>query len=240
MLDLMPYIEHGSIYQHWDFTKSVAGNINLAAADISVFYCPSRRVGLRRGDNQIMFNPSLTSGGTDYGGCIGRINGWDNTLSGSTNSHTFVPGQYIFDVSGSDPSMHGRKCGIFLPNHRTQIKDVKDGLSHTIIIGELQRLQPKAGETGYDKWSHTSNDGWAVAGVATLFTCAIAGEGTDIGQPGGLNNGFFEDAGSEHPGIAQFGFADGSVRSISENIDTQLYAYLGSMADKQIAAIPFD
>ena len=70
------------------------------------------------------------------------------------------------------------------------------------MTGEMQRLIPDSNATGYDKSNKTSNDGWALAGAATLFTTAVAGEDGDTGQTGGMNNGFFESSGSEHPGGA--------------------------------------
>ena len=130
------------------------------------------------------------------------------------------------------------KTGIFVPNRATPVTDISDGMSKTIMIGEMQRLHPLAGATGLDKSRRTSNDGWATAGVATLFSNMVAGEDTDTGAPGGFNNWHFESAGSEHPLGANFGFADGSVHFIDENIDSLLYSYLGSMADQKMIQTP--
>jgi prepilin-type N-terminal cleavage/methylation domain-containing protein/prepilin-type processing-associated H-X9-DG protein len=233
MLFILPYIEEYRIYEGWNFSKSVLGNKTLAQCDIKLFYCPSRRVGIRSGDEQIMFL-NWGSGGTDYGGCLGRCDGWRDQYStiyvGPPRiSHRFLK---VTTLTEKD------KTGIFIPNRAITTANIPDGLSNTIMIGEMQRLHPLAGSTGLDKSSRTSNDGWATAGVATLFNTMIAGEDGDTGAPGGFNNWFFESAGSDHPGGAHFGYADGSVHFLNENIDSKLYSYLGSMADQVMIQLP--
>jgi prepilin-type N-terminal cleavage/methylation domain-containing protein/prepilin-type processing-associated H-X9-DG protein len=223
MLQILNFMEHNAIWDNWDFTKSVIGNSAVAATDISTFYCPTRRSTVET--PQIMFQ-EWTHGGNDYGGCLGRSNSFINVCSNGV-SHQFDAGQWVFEI---------KKRGIFVPNIGTRMADISDGLTNTIMIGELQRLiPPKEVPVGQDPQyygpSRTSNDGWALAGVATLFTTAVRGEGTDLGQPGGMNNLFFEDAGSDHPNGANFGLADGSIRFLSENVDSQVYAYAGSIAD---------
>jgi prepilin-type N-terminal cleavage/methylation domain-containing protein/prepilin-type processing-associated H-X9-DG protein len=234
MLLILPYIEQNDIYANWNFNKNVRGNLSLAQRDIALFYCPSRRACVRRGDEKIMFD-KWTSGGTDYGGCLGRCNGFRNEYSDVYNgppriSHKFLDGKVLFN---------GQKTGIFAPNRATSTSNICDGMSQTIMIGELQRLHPLPGTTGLDRSSRTSNDGWAAAGVATLFNTMLSDEDDlDLGAPGGFNNWFFESAGSEHPLGANFGFADGSIRFLNEDMDIKLYAFLGSMNDQEIVQLP--
>jgi prepilin-type N-terminal cleavage/methylation domain-containing protein/prepilin-type processing-associated H-X9-DG protein len=233
MLAMLPYIEQNSVYKSWDFSKSVLCNETLARTDIAMFYCPTRRVGIRRGDEDIMFQ-KWTSGGTDYGGCLGRCNGWRDQLSTIYVGPPRISHRFL-DV---DTLTERAKTGIFVPNLARSPVEIADGLSKTIIIGEMQRLRPAPGATGLDKSRRTSNDGWATAGVATLFDTMVAGEDTDGSAPGGFNNWFFESAGSDHPGGANFGLADGSTRFLSEDIDSLLYSYLGSMDDHVISSPP--
>jgi len=179
-----------------------------------------------------MLLPGFTGGGTDYGGCLGRVNGYNNYCVRTHHAcgHVFVYGAYL------DPG--DDRIGAFSLNSTVSFRDMVDGTSQTILVGEVQRLLPPDGATSYDESNQFSNDGWALGGVATQFVTAIAGEGTDKGQTGGMNNGFFESPGSEHSGGAHFGLADGSVRFISEDVDSNIFAWLGSIRDGQTFEMP--
>ncbi len=236
MLYILPYMERHDVFDHWDFNHSVMTNKALAQTDIKEFYCPSRRSGVSPSDAAIMYQ-NWTSGGTDYGGCVGRVNFWDNVMSPSnTGTHQMCPAQYIVPYAASNQPLVPLKIGVFFPNSQTTLKQVADGASHTIMIAELQRLHnpgyvPEGQDSEYYGPCLTSSDGWALGGLSTLFDTAVYDEGGDTGQPGGFNNQFFEDAGSNHPGGADFGAVDASVHFLSENINSQTYAHLGSMAD---------
>jgi hypothetical protein len=86
MLEILPFMEYNDLYKQWDYRKSVIGNGQIILTDIKGFYCPTRRAGLRAGDTNFMLDTKMTGGGNDYGGCVGRMNGWKNDLA---NHHQF-------------------------------------------------------------------------------------------------------------------------------------------------------
>ncbi len=224
MVMILPYLDQVNLYKSWDFRTNVRGNAAAAQTDIAVFYCPSRRHRLRLKDSGRMIDSGWTGGGTDYGGCLGAGNGWDNE-SDSTDHHKFA-NTPIADERWDNPKV----IGIFPPNYAIGFMAIKDGTSHTILTGELQRLDGSIGQ-------RTSQDGWALGGVATLFTTAKSETG-GLYQTGGMNNNFFESPGSDHPEGASFGMADGTVHFLINKIDKQLFCYLGAIADGEPAELP--
>ncbi len=107
--------------------------------------------------------------------------------------------------------------GIFGVNRSTKVEHVKDGLSCTILAGEVQRLDEGTDVT-------TSRDGWAVGGVSTHFsTCSDRCDG--------MNAEFFEEPGGPHGGGSLFGLADGSTQFLSDTINMEVFKALGSMAE---------
>lgn len=241
MLQVLPFLEQNALYDQWNFRKGVLLNHDVAAVDVAVYYCPTRRAGVRSEDQPLMFpkrspgdaNVGWTRGGNDYAGCIGAQNSFTNPTT-SNVQRQFCGPTYVYS-----PLLRG----VFVPNLATRFRDIADGASATILIGEVPRTRwtgatPTGESALYWTPCHTSIDGWAAAGSNTLFDTNSQGSTNDIGQMGGFNNGYFESAGSDHPGGAQFGMADGAVCFFSTAIDPILYARLGSIADGQIAQPP--
>jgi prepilin-type processing-associated H-X9-DG protein len=263
LLRILPYLEQDSLFEAWNFSAGICNkeenpgtslsNFEIANRDVATFYCPSRRSAVRPGvdagpDGLLYLTNDWKGGGTDYGGCVGRHAGWDvehyfpdcracdtwvlsarfipNPLTDETDGVPHSPG------AGPPPS---RRWGIFgRPNNAVRPADVRDGLSQTLIIGELQKL-PKTPANTPTEYAQ-SHDGWAIGDIATLFSAGTMQEvyGLNPISSGGylINNGNMAAPGSEHPGGAHFGMADGSVRFIAERSNPDVFALLGSMNDE--------
>jgi prepilin-type N-terminal cleavage/methylation domain-containing protein/prepilin-type processing-associated H-X9-DG protein len=248
MLQILPFMEQQALYDRWDFKKSVLGNQAVAATDITTFYCPTRRPTVRLEDQTLMFphwagwgtSAGWTRGGNDYGGCLGAQNAFTNPTT-SNAKRQFCGVTYAYQQKS--------ELGIFLPDGSTTCSDIADGLSNTILAGEVPRFQwtgpaPPGQSATYWAPCHTATDGWAIAGSNTLFETGIYNPtngkwyNNDVGQLGGFNTYYFESAGSDHIGGAHFAMADGSVRFLSEDLNTTVYMRLGAMADGEIAQLP--
>jgi prepilin-type processing-associated H-X9-DG protein len=228
MVLILPYIEQASLFGQWDFGKSVLGNANVACRDISPFYCTTRRAAVRNSDLPMMFQ-GWQLGGTDYGGCAGS-------------------GNHFNDGGSTPPFEHEMKLwapqyrGILIVGRPVASRAILDGLGNTIMLAELQRiwLRPNPSSLG----AGSSQDGWAVGGAATHFTtdCFCGGtpepdDGADS-NPGGINNGMFESPGSDHPGGANIAMADGSVRFMSDSVAPAALKPLGSVAGGERGGVP--
>jgi len=244
IFSILPHIEQKTISDSWNFDTNLLGNAALAQTNIPGFYCPTRRSGIRvdRDDHLNLVNSSWRGGGTDYGGCYGRLDGFMNDtaerhrfcdMSASTQTPTIA--------TATAPRVRhdsGLLDGLFHATERRPTAVVRDGLSNSILLGEMQRLRPLPGTSGSAAYNRTSYDGWAVGGVATLFNVC-----TDPHRqnPGGLNNLFFESPGSDHLGGCTFAMGDGSVRFVSEFVDAKdnaaLLPLLGSIRDGEVATI---
>jgi prepilin-type processing-associated H-X9-DG protein len=84
---------------------------------------------------------------------------------------------------------------------------------------------------------HLSKDSWAVGGPASTFSTGIPNPALPFGAPL-MNNGMFGAPGSNHPGGATFGLADGSVTFFVTAMDSDVFHLLGSMADGTMARLP--
>ncbi|MEN1678426.1 MAG: DUF1559 domain-containing protein [Planctomycetota bacterium] len=131
----------------------------------------------------------------------------------------------------SEAPIDGDNNGLLFLNSKVRYDDIFDGSTHTILIGEM--------------FPSPNTLGWLSGTRATLRNTSAFEEyaqrvedlwprltqGKVPAPMGPLDVGGF---GSSHPGGAQFGFADGSCRFLTDSTDQELFQQLGHRADGKI------
>lgn len=111
-----------------------------------------------------------------------------------------------------------RGDGLFYGNSRLRFRDILDGLSQTLMVGERDS---RLGGSVWHGVIHDANEPAArVVGVADHVPNSPAGH--------------FEDFSSRHPGGAQFILSDGSARLLTEWIDLEVFHALTTRANKDV------
>ena len=229
MLHILPQMNQQQLHRLWEEKMNVQMNGNganlaidpitqlqlilqPAQTDIPEFYCPSRRNALDKSKypNMLLINPIWTKGGNDYAGVTGSGVAFNDTNRGTW---ALTPVQTINDVTLSrlPNNVH---VGIFSVNSSTRIRDVEDGESQTLMVGEIERFNI-VGDV-----LRQSSDGWAWGGPATLLSTRY-GPNQEI---------HYDNSGSLHTsGAVNFVLVDGSVRSLNQNINISIFQNLGNM-----------
>lgn len=134
--------------------------------------------------------------------------------------------------------------GIFHSYVTTKIRDVRDGLTSTLAVGEREMTSREFLGSNWSREGRGAiwlrNFGVADSTDSKTFE-SFSGGSCDINSVTGVthiehtvNSHIMGSFGSLHTQGAHFLVADGSVRFVNESIDRQVYAYLGSMNDQQI------
>jgi len=123
----------------------------------------------------------------------------------STANYTCCRGFYRYS---GDVHLQKPNNGIFYAESATRIRDVTDGTSNTVAIGERTVLPVHAADP--KRWPSWCGPGGLGIG-ATVSSCVSV----RLNHP--INMHAFS---SHHPGGADFCFADGSVRFVSETIES--------------------
>ena len=155
ILSILPYMEMGfdHLFTDWDFTTNVAGNAlskpttggksnhQGAMYEIKVLYCPTHRSQFRKGIDDAMClrtDGTWTGGGTDYGGCAGRVYGWATDTANHTiqdpDSTTLLP-PYTIPLS----SAAGKAFGV---TARKSELASSTGLTTAPLSRRLQTARP--------------------------------------------------------------------------------------------------
>lgn len=227
--NVLPYIEQAPLHDlgasQPESVKRVAANERVRTP-LALASCPTKRsnvlfakpwdglfVAINAADNDPAQNVAARS---DYAANAGNQS-WDE----------YFPGPPSLNV-GDQPTFawHDLQACNGISFERSEVKaaQVRDGMSCTILLGE-KYLNPEAYATGMDVadnenlYTGYNNDNFRVASWAW----------PPIQDRVGYSSSF--SFGSAHIGVCQFALCDGSVRSISHNIDPATYHSLGGRND---------
>ncbi|MCC7418786.1 MAG: DUF1559 domain-containing protein [Planctomycetaceae bacterium] len=137
------------------------------------------------------------------------------------------------------------KGGIFALNSSVGPSDIRDGLSHTVALGELRyngdstsdsrgvwiygAMGSSAFSTQTTPNSTTPDIVVGCVGSTTLFPCTSSATFTD----------HVAAARSQHMGGSYAAFGDGAVKFISENINTTIWRALGTRSGGETSHLDF-
>jgi prepilin-type N-terminal cleavage/methylation domain-containing protein/prepilin-type processing-associated H-X9-DG protein len=191
---LLPFIEQSSLQGQIDFSLPVMdpANVNIVLTEVPNSRCPSEASG------------PITH--TQNGGSGSGLEPPTATYVGNCGSF-----RLSFQAAYQQP--RGRRNGIFGRDWLVKFRDVKDGTSNTILVGETIL------------WSFSWDPTWIYringSGTRAANTLGAVRTGRRKINPAPVTSNTVrrEAFSSYHPGGANFALVDGSVHYISETIE---------------------
>ncbi|MEQ1829070.1 MAG: DUF1559 domain-containing protein [Pirellula sp.] len=264
MIGLLPYIEQQSLYNSIDPSYlnnprlDPRNGTNLAAPNapsnwwacqqpISAFNCPSESFssgGKTNARNILNYDVAAMDGiqvsMTNYLGVVGAQWYTGNVIVRRPGAGVWDASRFLPACDGGGPAA-GLDCptGVFGRGDQglainIKFRDVSDGLSNTLIIGETL-----VSATSVAAWWHWN--GAAATTAIPINARAVCPAGISLpGSSGWIacrtnwqnNTSFF----SNHTGGAQFARADGGVQFVSSSVDLTAYRNLSTAYGGEVAS----
>jgi prepilin-type N-terminal cleavage/methylation domain-containing protein/prepilin-type processing-associated H-X9-DG protein len=236
MVELLPYFEQDNLYKKWDYQdnrNNVAGGRNATQAQVlRILLCPSDLLPepVWELTAETAASPPWSRGFyglSSYGGSAGK-----------RSVHTGGPPAF--------PRM--TRDGLFFIGSCVRLTDITDGTSTTFLFGERYHHDPEFDRRRPLVWPDaTPVGGWGrwgyVANAGAMFQVTLhTAVSINYRVPSGGDFSTLENRGcafgSGHPGGANFAFADGSVRFLSESTPVPTLQALSTRAGGEVVTVP--
>lgn len=248
---ILPFLEQGTIYEAMDVDQPAWATVNRNAivSKLSVFLCPSATGGDDEftvqdaaGGPLVIGGSQVSLGRSHYVASHGQESCWGEcgaTLTGEIFTDIYNSTTATVTINGDVSKVAD---GPFYRNSNTRFRDVTDGTSNTIFIGEhSSALSDKTwvgvipGAFTHPQFSSPENGPDAAATLTLVHAGPSGGElditGFPIIHPINFPTYHVGQMYSQHRGGGQVCLGDGSVRFISENINLLTWAELSSIGE---------
>jgi prepilin-type N-terminal cleavage/methylation domain-containing protein/prepilin-type processing-associated H-X9-DG protein len=217
---ILPYIEQQNVLNLWD-TKRLVGYQPPAAyqTQIKIYVCPSRPTPVLSTNDFVILDGTRPGGSlTDYAASFGTAAQYINS------NGAVIP---------AIPIVTRDAVGPLLVSWQSQVRltDITDGTSSTTLFGEKSIRPNSLRGKNEDRsvYSGVRNTHRRMMGIAPN------GDQRPLLPPNNQNIPFANSSfGGPHPGVTNFVFADGSVKSISNSASLQTLTALVTRAGGEI------
>ena len=229
MVHLLPYIDQAAVYSSISFVSSTGWQTSVTdSAPAGKHYYEIQPPGFKC--------PSDTSE-KYYPGTNGIVGNWATASYGLSGGAQRESGNgcptYPGNTFGTGPADHSDSrnatqiSGMFSRHgFSCRIKDVSDGTSNTILMGEYRAQCSDHQRHG---WANV-NSNWLFTTAPINFETCLGGAGCNSHTNWATSQGFK----SQHTGGVHILLCDGAVRFVSQNIDYATYQTLGDRRDGKV------
>jgi prepilin-type N-terminal cleavage/methylation domain-containing protein/prepilin-type processing-associated H-X9-DG protein len=234
LIGLLPFFEQGNVYNAFNssFRYNTAKNVNntVHGAKLNALVCPSDPTTINGNGTYTSANAAggYTATLTNYQGISGP---WPNPPRGSSGATNSGSGPAVAGNPSPDPNWSAEQAnamGMIYISSSVPIGGISDGTSNTMMIGETVYGRLSTGDQNCWRWYAAGNYGDTL--ITAMFPLNADKTLPDFADKT-LTNGssvWVNSAASNHPGGANFSFADGSVKFVKNTISTWAYTNNGT------------
>ena len=231
LIHILPHLEQSALFSSWDLYKPFGLQpLKVRQTVVQAFLCPERHGGTSpvAEDSSVVITLPCGCGG-----------GVQNIPGGAVVDYVANHGDLTPGAVGqpTDSYWGGRGTGVIISSHpkmkgfdivpgweeRIAIRDIKDGTSNTVMVGEPFIPDGQMTKSPYN--------GPGYFGRHFQNFSRVGGPGVPLAHNSKDQRGIMYSFGSDHNGVVQFAIADGSVRGISTSISSNVLGNLCNRSD---------
>ncbi|MEX2310782.1 MAG: DUF1559 domain-containing protein [Pirellulales bacterium] len=214
---MLPFLENQDLYDEFDI--ETGDGVWLSNVSVVSWRTPRKEAAIGTRPEFVVCPSSTTPAKTE----IANYQSW--SVVPATGSYAFSAGHRGINKFGVDACLvKHHNTGIHLYWTRVKIKEITDGTSKTISVGETIEGHTQSSS---NMWTYVLRFGDCYRVTEVALNTPPGVEAATAGDNPGSFNGAFA---SQHPGGAQFMYADGHIEFVTEDIDLDTYQNLSTIA----------